>query len=69
MIVSGSEDSNAPYPQTKAIYDRATGPKIIGVLDGNNHYTSPRFWTGPMTACFRVHLARDAAAEENSWSA
>jgi hypothetical protein len=23
-----------------------TGPKIIGVLTGGSHYTSPRFWAG-----------------------
>jgi len=42
---------------------------MIGVLSGANHYTSPRFWAGPMTAFFRVHLAGDRAAEEFAWGA
>ena len=67
MIVSSSEDSNAPYRDTKRVYDRATGPKIIGVLEGSNHYTSPRFWAGLMTAFFRTHLAGDAEAEKYVW--
>ena len=64
VIVSGTEDTNAPYRDTKRIYDQATGPKIVGVLDGTNHYTSPRFWAGPMTAFLLTHLAGDAEAEE-----
>lgn len=67
MIISGSEDTNAPYSQTKRIYDRATGPKIAGVLAGTNHYTSPRFWAGPMTAFLLTHLAQDAEAERYAW--
>lgn len=67
MIVSGSEDTNAPYQDTKRVYDRATGPKILGVLEGSNHYTSPRFWAGPMTAFLRTHLAGDVQAEEYAW--
>ena len=67
MIVSGTEDTNAPYRDTKLLYDRATGPKIVGVLEGSNHYTSPRFWAGPMTAFFLTHLAGDAEAEKYAW--
>ena len=67
MIVSGTEDTNAPYRESKRIFDRATGPKIIGVLDGSNHYTSPRFWAGPMTAFLLTHLAKDKEAEKYVW--
>jgi hypothetical protein len=28
MIVTAEDDSNAPYRDTKRIFDRATGPKI-----------------------------------------
>ena len=65
MIVSSEQDTNAPYANTKRVYDRATGPKILGVLGGSNHYTSPRWWAGPMTAFFLTHLGRVALVESN----
>jgi len=67
MLVSSSLDTNAPYPDTKRLYDMGRGPKILAVLRGGTHYTSPRFWAGPMTAFFRVHLANDPDAEEYVW--
>ena len=46
LFLSATEDTNAPFRDSEATYNRATGPKLIVALRGGNHYTSPRFWAG-----------------------
>lgn len=67
MLLSGTDDTNAPFENTLRTYRAATGPKIVGALRGGNHYTSPRFWVGVTTAFLRTHLAGDSRAERYAW--
>lgn len=67
MLLSGTDDTNAPFANTLRTYRAARGPKIVGALRGGNHYTSPRFWVGPTTAFLLTHLAGDARAERYAW--
>ena len=69
LIVSATEDTNAPFREARRAFDRATGPKIIAALRGGNHYASPRFWSGATTAFLLAHLAGDPEAEAEVWGA
>ena len=50
LFLSATEDTNAPFRDSEATYERATGPKLIAALRDQNHYTSPRFWAGATVA-------------------
>lgn len=69
LIVSATEDTNAPFREARRAFDRATGPKVIAALRGGNHYASPRFWSGATTAFLLAHLAGDPEAEAEVWGA
>ena len=69
LIVSATEDTNAPFREARRAFDRATGPKVIAALRGGNHYASPRFWSGATSAFLLAHLAEDPEAEAEIWGA
>ena len=50
LFLSATEYTNAPFRDSEATYERATGPKLIAALRDQNHYTSPRFWAGATVA-------------------